>query len=207
MDHIITFAVTLITITNPLGALAIFAGISADRSDAERNQLAVKTAMAVAVILITVTWLGKWLLEGFGVTPSGLQVAGGVIIALFGLSMLQAKTSEMAHNEEEGAEAQSKDSIAVVPMAIPVIAGPGAITTVILATHNFPSFEAKLVISAICIAVSVVIWLCLHFSSAISRKLGVAGMNVMSRLMGMVLAAIAFEMLTDGLKKLLPGLA
>ena len=207
MDHIITFAVTLITITNPLGALAIFAGITADRTEEERNQMAIKTAMTVAVILITVTWLGKYLLDAFGVTPSGLQVAGGVIIALFGLSMLQAKTSEMSHNDEEGDEAQVKESIAVVPMAIPVIAGPGAITTVILATHHFPSFTAKLAISAICIAVSLVIWFCLHYSSAISRKLGVAGMNVMSRLMGMVLAAIAFEMLTDGLKQLLPGLA
>lgn len=206
MEHLVTFAVAMLTITNPIGALAIFAGMTADRSESEKKQTAYKAAFAVAIILLLVTWAGKYLLEMFGITPSGLEVAGGVIIALMGLSMLHSKTSEMSHSKGEGEEAQTKPSIAVVPMAMPIIAGPGGITTVILATHKFPSIEAKLLVSATCVAVAAITWLCLYFAAPISRMLGVAGMNIVTRIMGIVLTAIAFQMLAAGLKKLLPGL-
>jgi multiple antibiotic resistance protein len=207
MDHLIAFTVTMLTITNPFGALAIFAGITSDRSDAEKKSIAFKAGFSVAIILLIVTWGGHMLLKVFGVTPPGLEVAGGVIIALMGLSMLHSKTSEMSHNKAESQEAKDKPSIAAVPIAMPIIAGPGAITAVILATQKFPSFEDKLAISFICLSVSVVLWGCLYFASPISQRLGVSGMNVVSRIMGMILTAIAFQMLTSGLKQLLPGLA
>lgn len=207
MEHLVTFAVAMLTITNPVGALAIFAGMTADRSDSEKKQSAYKAAFAVAIILLIVTWAGKYVLEMFGITPPGLEVAGGVIIALMGLSMLHSKTSEMSQNKAEGEAAKASPSIAVVPMAMPIIAGPGGITTVILATHKFPSIEDKLLVSAICAGVAAIIWLCLYFAAPISRLLGVAGMNIVMRIMGIVLTVIAFQMLAAGLKKLLPGLA
>jgi multiple antibiotic resistance protein len=121
--------------------------------------------------------------------------------------MLHSKTSDMSQTKGEGEEAQTKPAIAVVPMAMPIIAGPGGITTVILATHKFPSIEAKLLVSATCVAVAAIIWLCLYFAAPISRLLGVAGMNIVTRIMGIVLTVIAFQMFAEGLKKLLPGLA
>ena len=207
MEQLVTFAVAMLTITNPIGALAIFAGLTADRSDSEKKASAFKAAFAVAVILLVVTWAGKYVLEIFGITPPGLEVAGGVIIALMGLSMLQSKTSEISHTKDEDAAAAASPSIAVVPMAMPIIAGPGGITTVILATHKFPSFEEKLQVSATCVALAAIIWLCLYFAAPISRMLGVAGMNIVTRIMGIVLTVIAFHMLTTGLKTLLPWLA
>ena len=92
-------------------------------------------------------------------------------------------------------------------MAMPIIAGPGGITTVILATHKFPSIDGKLLVSATGVGVAAIIWLCLYFAAPISRMLGVAGMNIVTRIMGIVLTVIAFQMLTAGLKTLLPGLA
>jgi len=207
MEHLVTFAIAMLTIANPIGALAIFAGMTADYTDSEKKQSAYKAAFGVAVILLLVTWAGKYLLEMFGITPPGLEVAGGVIIALMGLSMLHSKTSEMSQNKDEENEAKSRPSIAVVPMAMPIIAGPGGITTVILATHKFPSIEEKLAVSTICVAIAAIIWLCLYFAAPISRMLGVAGMNIVTRIMGIVLTVMAFQMLTTGLKKLLPGLA
>jgi multiple antibiotic resistance protein len=165
------------------------------------------TGVAVAVILLLVTWVGSEILDVFGVTTAGLQVAGGVIIALLGLSMLHSHTSSMAHKEEEGEEAKLKESIAVVPMAIPIVAGPGAITTVINTTNQFPSIYDRLLISGICLGVTVVLWLCLRFAAPISKRLGVTGINLVTRIMGMVLTALAFQMLAAGLKELLPGLA
>jgi multiple antibiotic resistance protein len=121
--------------------------------------------------------------------------------------MLHSHTSSMAHKEEEGEEAKLKESIAVVPMAIPIVAGPGAITTVINTTNQFPSIYDRLLISGICLGVTVVLWLCLRFAAPISKRLGVTGINLVTRIMGMVLTALAFQMLAAGLKELLPGLA
>ncbi len=207
MENLITFAVAMLTITNPVGALAIFAGLTGDRSPDEKQALAGRTALAIVIILVVVTWGGDYILKLFGVTTAGLQVAGGVIIALMGLSMLHTRTSAMSHTPAEGDEAAMRSSIAVVPMAMPIIAGPGAITTIILATHHFPGTGARALISLICACVAGVIWLCLYFAAPISRALGIAGMNIVTRIMGMVLAAIAFQMLAAGLKSLLPGLA
>ena len=195
------------TIANPIGAVAIFSGIAGNRSYGEQKSLAHATAVAVMVILLLVTWLGSAILAVFGVTTSGLQVAGGVIIALLGLSMLHSKTSSMAHREEEGDEARQKESIAVVPMAIPIVAGPGAITTIINATNKFPSLYDRLLISGICVIVSALLWVCLRFAAPISKRLGVTGINLVTRIMGMVLTALAFQMLAAGLRELLPGLA
>lgn len=207
MEHIITFIITMLTVTNPLGALAIFAGLTADRSATEKKAIAFKTAVAVGIILLSVTWLGTYLLKALGVTTAGLEVAGGVIIALMGLSMLHSKTSHMAQTKEEHQEAESKEAIAIVPMAMPIIAGPGAITTIVLATEKFPTFGHHLIISATTVAVALVIWLSLYFAAPISQRLGVTGMNVVTKIMGIVLTAIAFQMLATGLKQLLPGLA
>ncbi len=207
MEHLITFAITMLTVTNPAGNLAIFAGLTANRTEAEKQALARQTAIAITVIMLVVTWVGSLLLKAFGVTPPGLEVAGGVIIALLGLSMLRSKTDAMTHSPEEHEEAQTKDSIAVVPMAIPIIAGPGAITTLILATQKFPSFEDRFIISLVAVGIGLLFWLVLYFAGPISRKLGVTGMNIVSKIMGMVLTAIAFQMLANGLKELLPGLA
>jgi multiple antibiotic resistance protein len=207
MNEFVQFAVALLTIANPIGAVAIFSGLAGDRPEGEQKAMAHATGVAVAVILLLVTWLGSEMLNVFGVTTAGLQVAGGVIIALLGLSMLHSQTSSMAHKEEEGEEAKLKESIAVVPMAIPIVAGPGAITTVINATNQLSSVYDRLLISGICVIVSVILWVCLSFAAPISRRFGVTGINLVTRIMGMVLTALAFQMLAEGLKELLPGLA
>lgn len=207
VNHFVQFAVALLTIANPIGAVAIFSGIAGDRSYGEQRSLAHTTGVAVAIILLLVTWLGSGVLDVFGVTTSGLEVAGGVIIALLGLSMLHSQTSMMKHREEEGTEAKQKVSIAVIPMAIPIVAGPGAITTVINATNKLPSLYDRMLISAICVALAAILWVCLRFAAPISKRLGVTGINLVTRIMGMILTAIAFQMLTSGLKELLPGLA
>ena len=207
MSFHIQFAVALLTIANPIGAVAIFSGIAGDRPYGEQKSLARTTALAVAIILLLVTWLGSATLAVFGVSTSGLQVAGGVIIALLGLSMLHSQTSAMSHREEEGDEARQKESIAVVPMAIPIVAGPGAMTTIINATNRASSIADRLVISGICVLVALTLWLCLRFAAPISKRLGVTGINLVTRIMGMVLTALAFQMLAAGLKELLPGLA
>ena len=206
MHDLLTFAAALLTITNPVGSLAIFAGLTDGATADYRRQTAFRAALAVAAVMLAVLWAGQFLLPALGVRIQGLQMAGGVIIALMGLSMLRGRTSAVAHTPAENAEAQEKESIAVVPMAIPVIAGPGVMTTILLAAHEHPSAAEKGAMTGICLAVAAVVWLALRFAGPVSARLGVAGVNVVTRLMGVVLTAIAFEMLTDGLSAALPGL-
>ena len=207
MEHLLTFAVALLTICNPGGALSLFVGMTTEYSDDQKKKTAYKTALSVAVVLIVVTWAGSQILHAFGITTSGLEVAGGIIIALMGLSMLHDKTSAIQHSENESIDATTKSSIAVVPMSIPIVAGPGAITTIILATQKFPGLSDKILISFICAGISLIIWIALYFAAPIGRLLGASGLSILTKIMGMVLTAIAVQMIATGIKNLLPGLA
>lgn len=205
--ELITFAIAMLAITNPIGNLAIFASLTGDKSLAEKRKTAFVAGVAITIILIVVTWTGGLLLRAFGIDIASFETAGGVIIALMGISMLHAKTSKIHHTEDQEEEAKTKDSVAVVPIAIPIVAGPGAITTIIVNTHKYRTLEDKGLISIVCLGIAVLLWTCFYFSAPVSRALGVSGINIVTRIMGIILTAIAFGMLTNGLKSLMPGLA
>lgn len=206
-EQFIHFTIAMLTITNPVGNLAIYASLTADNTPAERRHTAAVAGMAIAIILVVVVWSGDFIMRAFGLTVAGFETAGGLIIVLLGLSMLHGQTSAMHHTKEEGAEAATKNSIAVVPMAIPIIAGPGAMTTIIIQVQKFDDFGDKVAITGVCLGISVLLWLAFSVATPASRMLGVAGVNIVTRIMGMILAAIALQMLANGLKGLLPGLA
>lgn len=203
---ILTFFMTIFTATNPIGGVAIFTGLTSDLDESEKRATATKTGFASFIIMLVVLWIGSDLLLFFGITIPGLESAGGLIILLMGLSMLHSKTSTMKHHPDEHEDALEKESIAVVPLAMPILAGPGTIATIIVFTTEHNTFIHKLVLSGVCALIAVVIWGCLYFSTPISKYLGKTGINITTRIMGMVLAAMAFQMLASGLKKLLPGL-
>ncbi|MEM7223520.1 MAG: MarC family protein [Pseudomonadota bacterium] len=205
--QLIHFAIAMLTITNPVGNLAIYAGLTGDNTASERRHMALIAGIAIAVILVLVVWLGDFIMLAFGLTVGGFETAGGIIILLLGLSMLHSKTSAMSHTKEEHDEAVGKNSVAVVPMAIPIVAGPGAITTVIVQTQKFDDVGDKAMITAICLGIAVLLWLAFAVAGPVSRLLGVAGVSIVTRIMGMILSAIALQMLANGMKALLPGLA
>jgi multiple antibiotic resistance protein len=117
--EIITFTIAMLAITNPIGNLAIFASLTGDKSLEEKKHAAFIAGVAILIILIIVTWTGDLLLKAFGIDIASFETAGGLIIALMGLSMLHAKTSEIHHTKDEHEDAKTKQSIAVVPIAIP----------------------------------------------------------------------------------------
>lgn len=209
MSHaeLITFTIAMLAITNPIGNLAIFASLTGDKTLQEKRKTALTAGTAILIILIIVTWTGDLLLRAFGIDIGSFETAGGVIIALMGISMLHAKPSPIHHSKEDHEEAKNKDQVAVVPIAIPIVAGPGAITTIVVNTHHYHTIDDKLMISGICIGIAIILWIAFFFSAPVSRILGTSGINIVTRIMGIVLASIAFGMITSGLKLLLPGLA
>jgi len=198
-----TFAVGMLAVTNPIGNLAIFAGMTAGRTEADRRATAITCAVAVLVIFLVVTWVGDLVLKAFGITVAAFEGAGGLIVLLLGLAMLHSKTSAMHQTAAEADEAEAKDSIGVVPLAIPIVAGPGALTTIIIQGTKFPGIEAKIGMSLVGLAISVLILTAFLASSIISRWLGTAGINIVTRIMGIILAAIGVDMIGSAARGLL----
>jgi multiple antibiotic resistance protein len=205
-SEFVKFAAALFAILNPFGNTAIFLSVTADRSSAERQRIALMAAAAVLVTLLVAAAIGEEILALFGISIGAFRVAGGVIVLLIGLSMLHARPSGVHHSAEEEAAGQQKDNPAIFPLAIPVIAGPGAIATVILYAQHAEGIGGALTIGIVILLMCGVLLLALRAADRLSSLLGPTGMNVLTRLMGMILAAIAVEMMAGGLGELFPQL-
>lgn len=202
-----TFAAAMFTITNPIGNAALFMAMASERPEVERRRIAMTCALASMVILVVVVWLGEEVLQFFGVSVAALQATGGLVIVLIGLSMLHANPSGVHTKDDERDDAKDRDSIAIVPLAMPIVAGPGTITTVIVTTHQFAGVANNIKISLVCVGAAVVVGISFVVAGSLSRALGVTGINILTRFMGLILVAIAIGMLAEGLKTLMPGLA
>jgi multiple antibiotic resistance protein len=200
---IIHFAIAMFAILNPVGNVAIFAGMVAGRSHAEQRLIGLKSSIAVGVILVSSVWVGEHVLDLFGIGIPELQVAGGIMIALISLSMLRSSQNAM----HDSKNSQEEEDIAVVPLAMPMVAGPGAIVTVIVNTHQHVGVESNMVMSGICAFMAILIYACFMTAGPIAKVLKVKGMEILTKFMGMLLLAIAAGMLASGLKGLLPGLS
>lgn len=198
--ELITFVVSLFAILNPIGNTAIFVGMTEGKTRAYQRNAAWVCGVSMAIILLIVTWLGSDVLKFFGISVGAMQGAGGLIILLIGLTMLRGERHG-AHHEEP------HNSIAVVPMAIPIFVGPGAMSVVIAQANHFSSMSDRLLLSAVCPILSVICFGFLWFAPSIAKILGPAGMKVVTRVMGLILSSIAFGMIASGLLKLFPGLA
>ncbi len=201
-----TFVAALFSMMNPIGNVGIFAGMTADRDAAVVRRTAWTCALACAITLLIVTWTGRLLLDFFGIDVHELRAAGGVIVLLIGLHMLQNK-GDHKQTRREADDAQTRDSIAIVPLAIPIVAGPGTMATVLVAAERHSGIMAKVDLSLAIVALCVLTGLLFSFSKPIAEWLGESGMAVITRVMGMVLAAIAMGMLADGIKGMIPALA
>lgn len=197
--------IALLVIANPLSALPAVLKITRNQSLAEKRRTGLITAFAVLMILLVTTWVGTPLLMILGIKLPAFQVAGGVIIFTMAMSMLNAEESLIKHNPEEHKE-RIMDTGAIVPLAIPIIAGPGAISTLIVYVNEFPGVLNLVILSLAVILVSLVMGVLLYFASSLEKILGQTRINIINRLGGLILAAIAVQTLANGLGGLFPHL-
>lgn len=190
----------LFAIMNPIGNIPIFLSVTDGKTDAERSRIAAVAAGAVAAILIVCVLIGTKLLQAFGISVAGLRTAGGLIILTIAFSLLHAKPSGMHHAP---GDADAQESPAVYPLAMPLLAGPGAIATVIVFAHGASDATAYAGLIGVVVVMSVLLFLGMRLAVPASRLLGDAGMNIITRVMGIILAAIAVEMVFDGARVLL----
>lgn len=197
---------TLLAIVNPLGAVPVFFSLTSNAGDAERKRIAFTAGITVAIVLTVSALIGQSLLLFFGISVSSFRVGGGILLLLMAISMMQAKQPHTKHTPEEEKEAEEKQSIAVVPIAMPLLAGPGAISSTIIYTNESESIPHLSLIVLIGIFIALLTYLTLRIAIPLSRKISKTGINIITRLMGLLLASIAIEFITKGLRDLLPGL-
>jgi multiple antibiotic resistance protein len=198
---------TLLAIVNPLGVIPVFVSLTANATDKKRRQTARTTSLAVALVLIVATLIGQPLLNFFGISIDSFKVGGGILLMLMAVDMMQARPNQVKQTPEEAEEAIDKESVAVVPIAIPLLSGPGAISTVIIyAQGPFQVVHVSMIIVIILI-VSAITLVSLYVASPISKILSKTGINIATRLMGLLLAAVAVEFIVGGLGHLFPILA
>jgi membrane protein, MarC family len=172
-----------------------------------RPRIALTAAISVAIVMVLCVFAGSKILDFFGITIPGFRIAGGILLFMVALNMLNARVSRVKHTESEGKEALESESVGVIPLAIPLTAGPGTISTVVLLSQDNPDVTGKLTLVAACLSIAFVIWVSFRLGLQISRAIGKTGMNIFTRVMGLILAAVAVEFIVGGIRAALPGLA
>ena len=208
MAEFVLLFVSMFSIVNPFLAVPTFVDLAGHFSPAERRGIATQTSIAVFVILTASYFTGQALLGFFGISVPSLRVAGGLVILALAWSMLHARVSETKQTPEEVEEMEhpeQRGAIGVVPLAMPLLAGPGAISLMIITAGNANGMTSRLVAVLSALLIAALIWLTLQAAGSIARALGQTGMNVATRFMGLILAAMAIEFITTGLAAIFPG--
>jgi len=192
----------LVSIVKPIGAVPVYLGLTQERPAAERRAIAFQASIAVLVILGVALLGGERVLEFFGIGLPSFRCAGGILLLLMAVSMLRAEPTPMRHTAQE-VEASPREPVAVVPLAMPMLSGPGAISTVIVYAHSNRSWQHTGYMGLVITGVALATYAVLRFAPFFERLLGQTGMNVVTRVMGLILAAIAVELMAGGAMQLL----
>lgn len=205
INEYVKIFIAILAILNPFGVLPLFLTLTGRSTAEERIRTTRTIGLSVASVLALTALFGEKVLELFGISIASFQVGGSILLLLMAISMMFAKDSKGGtHAPEEGSDLES---IAVVPLSVPLLAGPGSISTIIIYANLAPSW-AHIGLIILCIAAaSFVTWVILRLATRIGRFIGPLGLSIVSRLMGLLLASIAVEFFAKGIVKLLPGLA
>ncbi|MGH8706392.1 MAG: MarC family protein [Burkholderiales bacterium] len=200
------FVVTLTAVVDPFLAVPFFLAFTAARGEAERRELARVVALTVFAVLALSTFFGESLLELIGASLPAFRVGGGLVLLLMALAMLNAQAGGVRQSQAEARELEAGEVTGVVPLAVPLLAGPGAISTSIIAAEK-GGFAHQLAIVACIAVVCLVSWATLRRAHSIEARMGTTGLNIATRILGLLLAAMAVQTMAEGLKQLFPGLA
>jgi len=206
----ITFALlalsSIIIIVNPLGATLIYVSLTTSLDRAQKDVIAKDSCRFALIVLLIVAVLGAWILQLFGITLEAFRIAGGILLFGIGMEMVYAKTSRTKLTATEKYESRDTDDIAIMPIAIPMIAGPGAITTTIVMMNEAQAMTpVAIAVVIISLVLSIAItYVMMKNSDYIMTKVGQREYRAINRLMGMLLIAIAVQFIINGMKIAFP---
>jgi multiple antibiotic resistance protein len=206
LQEYLRFTVTLVAVLDPFLAVPIFLAFTASRDAAARSRLINAVTLTVLLVLAGAAIFGEALLRLIGASLPAFTAGGGVVLLLMALAMLNAEAGKVRQTPAEAEEMESRDLSGVVPLAVPLLAGPGAISATIIAAYLEGATHIGALIGCI-LVVCVLLWIVLRLAQRIGERMSMSALNVATRLFGLLLAAIAIEMMAEGAKALLPGLA
>jgi len=196
--------ITLFAILDPVGMIPIIIAFTIGLTPQKRVRVGRMASLSVAAIMLSALLIGEWILEFFGISISSFRVAGGILLLLMAIAMLFGNKD--VPSPSEAADSEGNSSLAIVPLSTPLLAGPGAISTIILDAHKGNGIGHYAVLSLEIIVLGFIVWLTFLIAPWISRRLGRIGSDVFSRLMGLIIASIAVEFIANGLRGLFPVL-
>jgi multiple antibiotic resistance protein len=210
---IVSSFIAIFAIVNPMGAVTSYAAMTQGYTKVERHHVVKKAVLVAFFTLIIFALIGQLIFEFFSITVDSFRVAGGIIILLIAIDMVRGQTSPFKLSEKEKADAIEREQVGVIPLGIPLLAGPGAITTVMIETSKggapLSDPESLWWLGLILLSVTVVMaisFVILRRSDIIFDRIGRTGTKIFSRLFGLILAAVAVQFIVQGLLVLLPGL-
>jgi multiple antibiotic resistance protein len=200
---------SILIIINPLGATLIYVSLTTGMDRPAKDVIAKDSCRFALIILLLVALAGTWILQLFGITLEAFRIAGGILLFGIGMEMVYAKTSRTKLTATEKYETRETDDIAIMPIALPMIAGPGAITTTIVLMNEATTmtlFAIGVVIASIMISI-VITYYMMRNSEYIMKKIGQREYRAINRLMGMLLIAIAVQFVINGIRLAFPLVA
>lgn len=210
MSDLLSFSLVALSamfvIVDPFTVLPIFLAMTGSDPPAKRRWMAVRATLVAFAVLTLFALFGHLLFKVFGITLSAFKVAGGILLLLTSMDMLRVQTSRTRATPDETEEGVAREDVAIVPLAIPLMAGPGSIATamVLVARGHSAIYEAAVIgaIALTCLATCLMLWA----AGPITRVLGKSGIAILGRIMGLLLAAVAIQFVADGVLELMPAL-
>ena len=194
---------TLFTVVNPLGITPIFAAMTEKFSNDDQKRIAQKGILTGSIVLIVFTLLGSFIFRFYGITVEAFQIMGGVIFFRSGLRMLDAQVGRSRTTQSERDEFKDSDELAISPIGVPLITGPGAITGVVILSGKGTSEYSILVLLLSVIITMSLFYLILRAGNYLAKRIGIAGMRVIERMMGLILMVIAVQFIINGVETII----
>jgi membrane protein, marC family len=190
------FFIALFAVINPIGVMPVISNLTEGFDKKEQKMVVKTTTVAIFTILIVSLFLGQIILNIFSISLNSFRIAGGILITLIAFTMINGKLTEEKQNKEEKQDINNIKNFAVVPLAIPILAGPGAISTTIMWGAKYNNWIDLLGLSVAIVAFSLLCYVLFRSSSKLFSYIGKTGANVVTRIMGLILMAIGIEVLT-----------
>ncbi len=210
MRDVLTFGLVAFSaiffVVDPLAVLPIFLAMTATESPAQKRATARRAALTCGITLTVFAAAGALIFKFFGITLGAFKIAGGLLLFTVALDMMQARPSRTRSTPEEEREGVEKSDVAIIPLAIPLLSGPGSIATVMVLMTRHKQLVYTIPVFVSIFVTAVVTWLMLRGAEWLERRLSKTFMNVVTRVMGLILAAVAVEFVIGGIKDVLPTL-
>lgn len=204
VTHLLVTFGSVFAIVDPFAALPIYIAMTGDRSAAEQKRIALRAAVTCLTVLLVFGAAGSLIMSFFSISLPAFKIAGGILLFGVGLEMLRAKPSSTRSTAEEETEAQQKEDVAIIPLGLPLLAGPGAIATVMVLAGKAETLPKRGAVFTSIVVVSIVTFAVLRSATFVVRWLGKTGINLIGRIMGLILAATAVQFVIDGVREAFP---